>query len=390
MPPYHDGNVADIWNTFVPRVHGIDRRRRPEGTRSGYDERFREFIQTKGNARFVAAFGNLNGKCPDRQYFSLRASFGNAIEFLLRKSDSEIRIIRSQFQIYCMIEVVHSVMEGRVDERDAEMRCSVVGQPGKGNRDDFARNGSRCMSKNLTTEKMVHFADMGRFCDKLDAACEYPKALCVARGDPAPSRVRFDSNQECVLGYRFAQCLEVSSHAAAEITHQLGMRGSGVRYRLQFPLTLCRVLVRLGVVSEGFVCRISIGWVLRVSARCQVRSPCVQVGTDHETPSGRMVSIEWLFYYQIMIKVNIADARAHLSRYRESVENAETVLVCRRNVPAAEFRPVPRRARPAPRSCRLIVVTPFDRRIVSQANPHGMTIVASDAEIARYPATVLR
>ena len=44
-----------------------------------------------------------------------------------------------------------------------------------------------------------------------------------------------------------------------------------------------------------------------------------------------------------MIKVNIADAKAHFSRYLESVENGETVLVCRRNVPVAELRPVPKR-----------------------------------------------
>ena len=34
---------------------------------------------------------------------------------------------------------------------------------------------------------------------------------------------------------------------------------------------------------------------------------------------------------------------AHFSRYLESVESGETVLVCRRNVPIAELRPVPKR-----------------------------------------------
>ena len=56
-----------------------------------------------------------------------------------------------------------------------------------------------------------------------------------------------------------------------------------------------------------------------------------------------------MLYYRIMIKVNIADAKAHLSRYLESVESGETVLVCRRNVPIAEIRPVPKRlAQPRP------------------------------------------
>ena len=50
-----------------------------------------------------------------------------------------------------------------------------------------------------------------------------------------------------------------------------------------------------------------------------------------------------------MIKVNIADAKTHFSRYLDSVESGETVLVCRRNVPIAEIRPVPRQpAQPRP------------------------------------------
>ncbi len=44
----------------------------------------------------------------------------------------------------------------------------------------------------------------------------------------------------------------------------------------------------------------------------------------------------------VMIKINIAEAKTHFSRYIESVERGETVTVCRRNVPVAEIRPVPR------------------------------------------------
>lgn len=51
-----------------------------------------------------------------------------------------------------------------------------------------------------------------------------------------------------------------------------------------------------------------------------------------------------LSYNQIMIRINIADAKANLSRYLASVEDGETILVCRRNMPVAEIRPV---ARPA-------------------------------------------
>lgn len=43
-----------------------------------------------------------------------------------------------------------------------------------------------------------------------------------------------------------------------------------------------------------------------------------------------------------MIRVNIADAKAHLSRYLGRVEQGETILLCRRNVPVAEIRPLPK------------------------------------------------
>ena len=49
-----------------------------------------------------------------------------------------------------------------------------------------------------------------------------------------------------------------------------------------------------------------------------------------------------------MIRVNLTEARAHLSRYLKRVEQGETVILCRRNVPVAEIRALPRRA-PEPR-----------------------------------------
>ena len=48
----------------------------------------------------------------------------------------------------------------------------------------------------------------------------------------------------------------------------------------------------------------------------------------------------YLSIFMSMIKVNIADARAHLSRYLARVESGETVTLCRRNVPIAELRPI--------------------------------------------------
>ena len=68
-----------------------------------------------------------------------------------------------------------------------------------------------------------------------------------------------------------------------------------------------------------------------VTVRCGLRS------------TGALIMVRFLTYYRFMIKVNIADAKAHFSRYLESVEGGQTVIVCRRNVPIAELRPVPKR-----------------------------------------------
>ncbi len=50
----------------------------------------------------------------------------------------------------------------------------------------------------------------------------------------------------------------------------------------------------------------------------------------------------YLIYNQTMLRVNIADAKTHLSRYLGRVEQGETVVLCRRNVPVAEIRPLPK------------------------------------------------
>jgi len=42
-----------------------------------------------------------------------------------------------------------------------------------------------------------------------------------------------------------------------------------------------------------------------------------------------------------MIRVNIHEAKARLSHYIGMVEAGEHVVVCRRNVPVAELRPLP-------------------------------------------------
>jgi antitoxin (DNA-binding transcriptional repressor) of toxin-antitoxin stability system len=55
-----------------------------------------------------------------------------------------------------------------------------------------------------------------------------------------------------------------------------------------------------------------------------------------------------LVYYQAMIKLNIHEAKVQFSRCIAEVEAGETIVVCRRNEPVAEIRPLP----PTPREPR--------------------------------------
>ncbi len=50
-----------------------------------------------------------------------------------------------------------------------------------------------------------------------------------------------------------------------------------------------------------------------------------------------------------MIKLNIHEAKTHLSRYLEKLKKGEKILLCKRNEPIAEIRPLaclPNRKRP--------------------------------------------
>ena len=49
-----------------------------------------------------------------------------------------------------------------------------------------------------------------------------------------------------------------------------------------------------------------------------------------------------------MIRLNIHEAKTHLSQYLERLAAGETILLCKRNVPIAEIRPLPPERR-APR-----------------------------------------
>ena len=41
-----------------------------------------------------------------------------------------------------------------------------------------------------------------------------------------------------------------------------------------------------------------------------------------------------------MIRINISEAKTHLSKYLRRVKNGETIILCERNVPIAEISPI--------------------------------------------------
>jgi len=43
-----------------------------------------------------------------------------------------------------------------------------------------------------------------------------------------------------------------------------------------------------------------------------------------------------------MKKLNVHETKTHLSRYIPAILNGETILLCKRNVPFAEIRPLPK------------------------------------------------
>ena len=53
-----------------------------------------------------------------------------------------------------------------------------------------------------------------------------------------------------------------------------------------------------------------------------------------------------------MLRLNIHEAKTHLSRYLPALEQGETIVLCKWNVPIAEIRPLPK-PRTQPRSIGL-------------------------------------
>lgn len=59
--------------------------------------------------------------------------------------------------------------------------------------------------------------------------------------------------------------------------------------------------------------------------------------------------VYFLIHNIVMIKINIHEAKTHLSRYLERLQKGETIVLCKRNIPIAEIRPLTqgtRRKRP--------------------------------------------
>ncbi len=50
--------------------------------------------------------------------------------------------------------------------------------------------------------------------------------------------------------------------------------------------------------------------------------------------------VMFLVYYMTMIRINIHEAKTHLSRYLARLLKGETIVLCKRNVPIAEIRPI--------------------------------------------------
>jgi len=108
-----------------------------------------------------------------------------------------------------------------------------------------------------------------------------------------------------------------------------------------------------------------------------------------------------------MIKINIYEAKTHLSRYLAMLSNGQSVLLCKRNRLIAEIRPLPatrKDKRPAQRESHVIEPLaldeestlhltrlpdlhrdPFDHMLICQAIRHGLILLTPDHLITQYP-----
>lgn len=54
----------------------------------------------------------------------------------------------------------------------------------------------------------------------------------------------------------------------------------------------------------------------------------------------QLASLYRPIYKNVMKKLNIQEVKTHLSRYLPLLEKGESILLCKRNVPIAEIRPL--------------------------------------------------
>ena len=59
------------------------------------------------------------------------------------------------------------------------------------------------------------------------------------------------------------------------------------------------------------------------------------------TSDSQFYLVYFIGYYLVMIKLNIHEAKTHLSKYLERLRKGETIILCKRNTPIAEIRPLP-------------------------------------------------
>ena len=99
-----------------------------------------------------------------------------------------------------------------------------------------------------------------------------------------------------------------------------------------------------------------------------------------------------------MIRLNIHEAKTHLSRYLEDLANGEVILLCKRNIPVAEIRGIQHRAKKQPRPIGMargefaVPETFFDplpeetlAAFTCQSIVEGLCILTPDQLITQYP-----
>jgi antitoxin (DNA-binding transcriptional repressor) of toxin-antitoxin stability system len=75
-----------------------------------------------------------------------------------------------------------------------------------------------------------------------------------------------------------------------------------------------------------------------------------------------------------MTRINLHEVKSHLSHYARLVKAGQTIILCDRNKPFAEIRPLPDPSRPAPKR---------KLGLMKGMCPVGPDFFAADEEIAR-------